>query len=103
MLDSDEEDEGEGVAGETAVGGAGEPAATTPTGDDEDLSNDAENFSHVSRSDKISYRCVGIVLASLYCTNLLMYMYMCTHIIKVPCVMNYQECITKETDKRGGS
>lgn len=48
MLDSDEEDEGEGVGADTAVGGAGEPAVTTPTGDDEDLSNDAENFSHVS-------------------------------------------------------
>ena len=48
MLDSDEEDEGEGVGADTAVGGAGEPAVTTPTGDDEDISNDAENFSHVS-------------------------------------------------------
>ena len=46
MLDSDEEDEGEGLAGESAVGR--EPAGGTPLGDEEDLSNDAENFSHVS-------------------------------------------------------
>ena len=49
MLDSDEEDEGEGgMASEpTAVGG--EPAGGTPTiGDEEELSNDNENFSHVS-------------------------------------------------------
>ena len=46
MLDSDEEDE-EGVANaDTAVGG--EPPGATPMADDEDLSNDAENFSHVS-------------------------------------------------------
>ena len=52
MLDSDEEDEGEGgvaIGEPTAVGGVGEPAGATPTiGDDEELSNDNENFSHVS-------------------------------------------------------
>ena len=49
MLDSDEEDEGEGgVAGEPTVGG-GEPTGGTPVvGEDEELSNDNENFSHVS-------------------------------------------------------
>ena len=49
MLDSDEEDEGEGgMVGEPMAGGA-EPTGGTPTiGDDEDLSNDNENFSHVS-------------------------------------------------------
>lgn len=53
MLDSDEEDEGEGgvaIGEPTAVGG-GEPVGGTPTlGEDEELSNDNENFSHVSMS-----------------------------------------------------
>ena len=46
MLDSDEEDEGDVATGDTAVGR--ELPGATPTLDDEDLSNDAENFSHVS-------------------------------------------------------
>ena len=48
MLDSDEEDEGEGgVAGKPTAGG--EPVGGTPiVGEDEELSNDNENFSHVS-------------------------------------------------------
>lgn len=48
MLDSDEEDEGDVATGDTAVGR--DPPGATPTLDDEDLSNDAENFSHVSHS-----------------------------------------------------
>ena len=66
MLDSDEEDEGEGgvATGEpTAVGvggglGGGELAGATPTiGDDEELSNDNENFSHVSGYSDVLCMC----------------------------------------------
>lgn len=63
MLDSDEEDEGEGgVAGEpTTVGGVGgEPLGGTPIGEDEELSNDNENFSHVSYH--LSVYCVQCIV-----------------------------------------
>lgn len=72
MLDSDEEDEGEGgvAAGEpTAVGvgggvGGGELAGGTPTiGDDEELSNDNENFSHVSGYSDVIIMHVSSVLS----------------------------------------
>lgn len=58
MLDSDEEDEGEGgvaIGEPTAVGGVGEPTGATPTiGEEEELSNDNENFSHVSACNSAS-------------------------------------------------
>ena len=49
MLDSDEEDEGEGGMAVEPTAGGGEPTGGTPVvGEDEELSNDNENFSHVS-------------------------------------------------------
>ena len=49
MLDSDEEDEGEGGMASEPTARGGEPIGGTPTvGEEEELSNDNENFSHVS-------------------------------------------------------
>ena len=67
MLDSDEEDEGDGTTGDTAVGR--DPPGATPTLDDEDLSNDAENFSHVSHSTvqlQLMYRISNFLFAFRY-------------------------------------
>ena len=64
MLDSDEEDEGEGLGGEQSTGR--EPAGVTLMGEEEELSNDAENFSHVSHQ-------LDIFVGNLYLYIIYMY------------------------------